>query len=644
MATLRKKIRKTAKSAKQTLARPTPALRRPGPVDPAAGKTTVKIAAAKGRPMLTWVGKRPLGQLPAFPAQLVETFEAAPLADKAAWTDWPSKYPKGGLLFHGDNKEVLTHLLANGFRGKVQLIYIDPPFDSGADYVRKVSLRGPAGSTKVDGSPYTLGEQIQYSDIWANDNYLQFMYERVLLLRELLAETGSIYVHSDYRRSHHLHCILDEVFGSERLINEVVWHYSGAGVPEGSWASRHDTLLWFGRSDKWIFNADSVRTEYAETTKERFAHQIRNVRGGRDFGTQELNPLGKYPEDVLDISIEAPSATVRTGYPTQKPENLLLQLIEASSKPGDIVLDCFIGSGTTAAVAQTLGRRWIACDINKGAIQTTAKRVQEHMQSYAREIQEGQQASLIEKEGNSTPAQVAFSVWRVNDYDLQIQHNEAVNLACEHLGVQRIKSDRYFDGTLGKSLVKIVPFDHPLSPLDVEELKRELDARKEEDRPITFVCLGIENAAKPIIDDWNRLRKGKNAANRVDVIELRRDAKHGGWLNHMPAQAEVSITRKGKSVVVQIENFISPSIVERLRQQAGILEPKIEDFRAMIDSVAIDTHYDGKVFNVTLNDVPERKTDYVQARYELSPVGKPTTVAVRITDMLGEEVLVVKTV
>ena len=165
----------------------------PGPVAPPK-KIEVKITAAKGRPMLTWVGKRPLSYVTAFPAQHVEAFDPTGSLTKPAnadlWKDWPAAYPNGGLLFHGDNKEVLAHLLANGFRGKVNLIYIDPPFDSGADYVRKVSLRGAKGTVKLDGETYTLGEQIQYTDIWANDNYLQFMYERLMLLKELLAEDG----------------------------------------------------------------------------------------------------------------------------------------------------------------------------------------------------------------------------------------------------------------------------------------------------------------------------------------------------------------------------------------------------------------------------------------------------------------------
>jgi hypothetical protein len=138
-------------------------------------KTEVKITAAKGRPMLTWVGKRPLSRVTAFPAQHIETFAPShcelETPNSALWADWPSAYPKGGLLFHGDNKEVLAHLLANGFRSKVNLICLDPPFDSGADYMRKVTLRGAKGTTTIDGETYTLGEQIQYTDIWANDNY-----------------------------------------------------------------------------------------------------------------------------------------------------------------------------------------------------------------------------------------------------------------------------------------------------------------------------------------------------------------------------------------------------------------------------------------------------------------------------------------
>ncbi len=240
--------------------------------------------------------------------------------------------------------------------------------------------------------------------------------------------------------------------------------------------------------------------------------------------------------------------------------------------------------------------------------------------------------------------QQAFTVWRVNDYDLAIQHNEAVNLACEHIGIQRIRTDAYFDGTLGKALVKIIPFGHPLTPLDLEELRKELDARPDEDRPITVVCLGMELTAKAWIEDWNRLRKGKDAVNKITFIELRTDPKYGKFIKHEPARAKVKVARNKDKVTVEIEDFISPTIIERLTQQAGLLKPKIDDYRAMVDCVMIDPVYDGKVFNVALSDVPEKKTDLVAGKYDLPAPKGETTVAVKIIDMLGEEVLVTQAV
>ncbi|MGI0015292.1 MAG: DNA methyltransferase, partial [Nitrososphaera sp.] len=213
----------------------------------------VKIKPVKGRPMLTWMGKRPLRHVTAFSAQHIETFN--PVGDTLKrngeiWKGWPACYRKGGLLFHGDNKEVFAHLLANGFRGKVKLIYIDPPFDSGADYVRKVTLRGVNGTAKLDGEAYMLGEQIQYTDIWANDNYLQFMYERLLLLRELLAENGSLWLHCDWHKSHHLRILIEEIFGVENFRNEIIWTYPGREMHiENKFNAKHDNLLFVAMSE-----------------------------------------------------------------------------------------------------------------------------------------------------------------------------------------------------------------------------------------------------------------------------------------------------------------------------------------------------------------------------------------------------------
>jgi hypothetical protein len=240
-------------------------------------------------------------------------------------------------------------------------------------------------------------------------------------------------------------------------------------------------------------------------------------------------------------------------------------------------------------------------------------------------------------------------VYRVNDYDLQVQHNEAVNLACEHLGITRTRTDRFFDGVLGKRLARIVPFNLPLTPLDLEEIRRELAARPQESRDVVVVSLGKELAAGAWLEDWNRLRARGDVPNRIEAIELRTDPRAGGFFAHQPAQAAVEIRRErspagGDEICIEILNFISPTILERLRQQSGLLAPQISDWRAMVDSVMVDPAYDGQAFNIALADVPEKKDDLVSGSYRLPAPEGETTVAVKLTDMLGEEVLVVESV
>jgi hypothetical protein len=211
----------------------------------------------------------------------------------------------------------------------------------------------------------------------------------------------------------------------------------------------------------------------------------------------------------------------------------------------------------------------------------------------------------------------------------------------------------------GKKLVKIVPFNHPLSPIDLEDIKRELAARPDEERDVQVVALGQERGVEQWLDEWNRLRKRGDFPNKIDVIELRTDATYGKFFEHRPAEAKVSIRRLRAEILrrsatrndtardkikVEIRDFVSPTIIERLKQQSGVVTAHIDDWRAMVDSVMIDTAYDGDVFNIALADVPEKKSDLVSGEYELEAPKGQTTVAVKITDMLGEEVLVTRQV
>jgi DNA modification methylase len=197
---------------------------------------------------------------------------------------------------------------------------------------------------------------------------VNWMRDRMHEIYRVLKQTGSLYLHCDWHASHYLKVMLDDIFGDNHFQNEIVWYYRGAGVSPRRWARRHDTLLYYRKGKDWTFNVDSVRTEYAETTKERFSHYIGNVRKGGDFGPQQLNPKGKHPDDVWEIPILAPSDRNRLGYPTQKPEPLLERVLLASSNKGDVVLDPFAGCGTTLVVAERLKREWIGIDISPTAV------------------------------------------------------------------------------------------------------------------------------------------------------------------------------------------------------------------------------------------------------------------------------------
>jgi DNA modification methylase len=588
----------------------------------------IKITPAKGRPMLQWVGKKPLDYVKGFPAQLIEVFD--PLNTKRI-IETPSyeelKDNWQNLLFHGDNKEVLATLLELGFRGKVDLIYIDPPFKSGADYVRRVELRGLKNLGTIDEEEASVLQQTMYFDIWNNDNYLQFMYERLMLLKELLAETGSIYVHLDWRVGHYVKLLMDEIFGEDNFRAQIIWNTASLNVAgfktqANNWIYSQGIILYYVKNnikDSFVFNKQYVKTLKYPYEDEKGRYRLtRN--GEKVYENEDLgDPITDIWNDILSFNYVA-AAKNSLGFQTQKPEALLERIIKASSNEGDIVLDCFIGSGTTARVAQKLGRRWIGCDINKGAINLTSRELQKIIQEQIK---------------NNQTKYPTFAIYKVNNYDLQLLQTEAIELAVQHIGIQRTRTDRFFDGILGKNLVKIIDFNHPLTLLDLQLLQDELKKRPDEGRDIVIVCLGKELAVDPWIEDWNK----KHPVNKITVIELKTDKKYGNFLIHEPAEAKINIERKDNKAIIEIQDFISPTIIERLNIDSKLFKVKIPDFRAMIDCVLIDNDYDGKTFHIVYSDVPEKKSDLVAGKYEIEIPERKTKVAIKIIDMLGEEVI-----
>ena len=295
-------------------------------------------------------------------------------------------------LIYGDNLLVMQALLAGdektslpSLRGKVDLVYIDPPFDSKADYRTKIHLPG----TDISQKP-TVIEQFAYSDTWKDGtaSYLRMITPRLILLRELLADTGSIYVHLDWHVGHYVKILMDEIFGKENFRNEIVWHYSGWNKKLlASFEKRHDVIFMYSKDRRPTFNSYFEQWGSIEEYVKRRKQKPLQDENGRWYvlsdaggGTRIKRYLdeairdGVVVDDVWHLDKINNSAKESVNYSTQKPEALLERIIKASSNEGDLVLDVFAGSGTTAAVAERLGRRWISADIGKPSALIQRKR------------------------------------------------------------------------------------------------------------------------------------------------------------------------------------------------------------------------------------------------------------------------------
>ena len=295
---------------------------------------------------------------------------ASPQADRTAAPNAPWM----NRLIYGDNLLVMASLLAGddntpSLRGKVDLIYIDPPFDSKADYRTKVTLPG----VEIEQKP-TVIEQFAYSDTWSDGtaSYLAMITPRLILMRELLADTGSIYVHLDWHVGHYVKLVMDEVFGRDKFNNEIVWCYSGPTPIKTAFARKHDMIYFFTKGSNHFFAGDYIEHKSG-------IHNTGQVFGSEDGDAKRVEQIesrGKLVEDWwTDIYTTDRVRSELVGYATQKPKKLLERIINASCPENGIVTDFNGGSGTTAAVAEKLGRRWITTDLGKPACMIMRKRL-----------------------------------------------------------------------------------------------------------------------------------------------------------------------------------------------------------------------------------------------------------------------------
>lgn len=617
----------------------------------------------RGFPELRWAGKRPFKSTQYFPAQKKESYGDP--------TDgWWNR------IYWGDNLQVMSHLLRE-FRGKIDLIYIDPPFDSNADYKKTIKIKAERAQ-----SDHSAFEEKQYSDIWNSENFCQFMFERITLARELLSETGSAFFHFGPNISQYMKVIIDEVFGPERFINEIIWRRSFSHAGTSRFGIIHDSIFYYSKTEVRTWNEIRVPidTDYRETFCDSYDEQVgkryqripltgagitkdgesgRAWRGidptdvGRHWAIShsELDRLEaegrihwpkkeggvprlkKYEDEITDMAAQDiwtdisklhNQSSELLGYPTQKPEALMSRIIKAASNPGDIVLDFFMGSGTTQAVAMKLGRRFIGADINLGAIETTIKR----LNTVRKDLSVGVTDLFAGVEAKPLKSFTGFEVYNVNNYDLFRNPVEARELIRAAMELQPLPPSSIFDGQREGYLVKIMPVNRIATRQDLNEVINGLDfkafERRQAESPnkkverIHLVCMGHEPDLGPELE-----KAAKPFDIEVIVTDLIRDKAH----LHFKRASDARLSVEGGKLT--IEGFYPMNLLQKLSLESGAFE----DWRQLVESVKVDFNYDGAVLTPAIVDAPD-KDKLVAGHYSIpSDAG---TIRVKITDLLSE--------
>ncbi len=609
-------------------------------------------------------GERVPIEKPNLPFQVVETVNRPRLKDLEGGlfdpsqfypeNKYPDNYPKDwkNKLIWGDNKLIMSSLIKQGWAGKINLIYIDPPFFTGADF----TIRTKLGNDRIEKEPSIIEERA-YKDTWSNGiaSYLTYMYERLVLMRELLAENGSIYVHLDYHVGHYVKVMMDEIFGYENFRNEIVWNKGFRGTESKKiYQHSHDIILWYSKGSNYIWNSvgqpyrdeDMKRYNKIDEEGQRYALIKRRrtdntVYYGRTYPKEE----GKRINDVIShVAVMSSTTEERLDFDTQKPEELLKNFILASSNPGGIVADFFCGSGTTLAVAEKLGRRWIGCDLSKFAIQITRKRLLD--------IHNSKDLIAEEKVKYSNPAR-PFELWNIGNYETvywQEREDEYLAFMLKLYQSQPLTGFRYLHGRKGDRAVHIGPLN---APVTIEEVEK-----------VVIECRN-NNFNKADILGWewsyevNELAKTSAKKNGVDlklvqipsVNEIKSSLvgfdlqllkipeqiveKELAKYIKFPEVAYLEIESKlnGKKIILKIVDFqLSPTA------ELAEIASKVKDSRELIDYWAIDWDYKGDTFHNQWQSFRVKKNPKVDyyATHEYEELGE-YQIMVKVIDVFGND-------
>jgi len=551
-------------------------------------------------------------------------------------SDWRNR------LIWGDKKYVLPSLLPE-FAGKVKLIYIDPPFDTGANFSFTATVPDNPETDEDETVEFTkqpsMIEQKAYRDTWGKglDSYLQWFYETAVMLRELLAEDGSIYVHLDWHVGHYAKCILDEVFGYENFRNEIIWYYPDylqGNVTKG-FPRKNDMILWYSKSDFFKFERVTEKLEKPVKRNKVFWNKetqrmdlVRDENGKIIY--EEFTE--KYCDTVWQIgqtSVTRPHSNEYINYPTQKPEALLERIIKASSNEGDLVLDCFCGSGTTAATAEKLNRRWITCDLGRFAIHTTRKRLLSipNVKPF-----------VVQNLGKYERQQWISSEFENPEQRLSVE-TAYRNFILELYHAQPIKGYTWLHGVRQGRMIHVGSVETPVAMGDVRNMIQEL--WKMAGTEPTAVTNGIDVLGWDFAFELNETALQFAAENKVDLKfkkipreVLEKKAVEQGDIKFFElAHLETELKKEGKKVTLALTDFIVPpdDVPEDVQQ-------KITHWSQWIDYWAVDWNYRDDTFHNEWQTYRSKKNPKIELStaktYEHTG---EYVIIVKVIDILGND-------
>jgi len=593
-------------------------------------------------------------------------------------TEWRNR------LIWGDKKYVLPSLLPE-FANSIDLIYIDPPFDTGADF----SYRVEVPDHQVDTTSFTklpsVIEQKAYRDTWGEgsthlDSYLRWFHETLIFLEKLLKSTGSIYIHLDWHVGHYVKIMGDEVFGPENFQSEIIWQRVTTHSDARRFAIIHDVIMHFSKSGEFVWNSQFKKhdeqylsSHYTgiDTDGRRYTLDNPTATGDgppRKFMGKMLKPpsgthwrwsqeridqltaegrivltntgrprFKRYLDETKgtnvqsiwnDISPVNSQAIERLGFPTQKPEALLERIMKASSNEGDLVLDCFCGSGTAAAVAEKLGRRWIACDLSRFAIHTTRKRLLSV---------DGVKPFVIQNLGK-----YERQVWQTAEFgnEAEVRIRSYINFILKLYSAQPLNGYVWLHGMKGRRFIHVGSVDSPISPLDVgqivAEFKRSIGKGNEAPKTNGVDILGWDFAF-----ELNELAKQQAAQANVDVRFLliprevldKRAVEQGDVHFYELASLDVRVKSIGKKATVIINDFVIP-----LDHVPADIQKEVKHWSQWIDYWAVDWDNKNDTFHNEWQEYRTReKPKLVTESSKTYDEHGEYRVVVKVIDILGND-------